>query len=68
MGMNKILITVIVISALFLGLIFYGINSFYGLKKQEVCGALYRYSEVLPNGATVNYPMEKEYQDCIQSK
>lgn len=54
---------------------FYGVKKFYGLKVKEAneqmefnCAQTYRYEETLSNGATVSYPMEKEYKDCVASK
>lgn len=72
---NKFLIVFCFISALFLGLFFYGLKSFLDIKEKELinsnsltCGQLYRYTETLSNKVVVSYPMVKEYQDCIQSK
>lgn len=52
-----------------------GVNKFYGLKVKEAneqmdfnCAQTFRYTETLPNGAIVSYPMEKEYKDCVTSK
>lgn len=54
---------------------YYGINKFYTLRTTEIneemdfhCAEIYRYTETLKNGATVSYPMEKEYKDCVASK
>lgn len=54
---------------------YYGINKFYELRVRELnsefeaqCAQAYRYTETLKNGATVSYPMEKEYKDCVTAK
>lgn len=54
---------------------FYGINRFTALRVAEInsefdfqCAQTYRYSETLKNGATVSYPMVKEYKDCVSAK
>lgn len=75
--MQKItnLIGFIIVAAAIAAVSFYGINKFYALKVAEAneqidfnCAQNYRYSETLKNGATVSYPMEKEYKDCVTSK
>lgn len=74
MKKNINLIVFVLISVLFAWLIFYGINSNLVIKKMELensvklrCGQTYRYTETLPSGAVTSYPMEKEFQECLQS-
>lgn len=74
MNKNVNLVVFVLIAVLFAGLTFYGINSNLVIKKMELensvklrCGQIYRYTETLPNGAVTSYPMEKEYQECLQS-
>lgn len=69
------LIGFIIVAATIAAVSFYGINKFYALKIKESneqmdfnCAQNYRYTETLKNGATVSYPMEKEYKDCVTSK
>ena len=57
MKKNINLIVFVIVSVLFAGLIFYGINSFAKLKNLEIenakkltCGHLYRYTETLEIG------------------
>jgi hypothetical protein len=69
------LIGFIFLSAALAAVGYYGINKFYALRVKEMneemdfhCAQTYRYQETLKNGATVSYPMEKEYKDCLTSK
>lgn len=69
------LIGFIFLSAVVAAVGYYGVNKFYALKTKELneqmdfnCAQNYRYTETLKNGATVSYPMEKEYKDCVASK
>ena len=69
------LVGVVFLSAVVAAVGYYGINKYYALRVREIneemdfnCAQTYRYTETLKNGATVSYPMEKEYKDCVTSK
>ena len=69
------LVGLVFLSAVVAAVGYYGINKYYALRVREIneemdfnCAQTYRYTETLKNGATVSYPMEKEYKDCVTSK
>ncbi len=67
---NISFVVMAIASIIFVALYFDGLNiKKEGLKNSVMlsCGQLYRYTETLPNGAVVSYPMVKEYQECLTS-
>lgn len=70
-----ILIGFIILAATLAAVSCFGVKKFYSLRVAEInsefdfqCAQTYRYTETLKNGATVSYPMVKEYKDCVASK
>jgi len=70
-----ILIGFVILSATLAAVSLCGINRFSSLRAKEInsefdyqCAETYRYTETLKGGETVRYPMQKEYNDCVNSK
>ena len=65
----------IILTAGIAAVLFYGINRFSDLRAKEIsiqfdfqCAQAYRYTQTLGSGVVVSYPMQKEYESCVNSK
>ncbi|MEW6509273.1 MAG: hypothetical protein AB1432_16195 [Bacteroidota bacterium] len=68
-------LTIILGLAAIAGVIFYAVNVFSDLKKQELenlarfqCAQISRYTTTNPDGSEVWYPVEQVYKKCLEER
>lgn len=68
-------VRVLILAAAIVAVCIYGIKTFKDLRIKEIsaqisyeCAQTYRYTQTLPGGEVVSYPMQKEYESCVAAK